>query len=147
MRRMSHALLFAGLVLGMMSCRASFEDMKKAKLFSSGDELGAKSDEGKTSNVVPEDFPTLTNTKELPQEDSESYGCDGIVFIHEKGKDKNRDGILQPTEVTEITTECKPKTNPPGGKDPDQPVPPKCPNQSKDPNDKCDDDPNQSGKK
>lgn len=143
MRRISCAMLCAGLVLGIISCRASFQDIQKKALLSSGDDLGAKDDN--SSNATP-DYPTLENTKELPPEDSESYGCDGIVVIREKGKDKNLDGILQPTEVTDIKTECKPnKPGTPGGKDPDKPnpPPPQCPNQSKDPG-KCPDDPDQN---
>jgi hypothetical protein len=162
MRLTSHALLCVGLALGFVGCRASFQDIQKQGLLSSGDDLGAKGDDGKKANP---DYPTLENTKELPPEDSESYGCDGIVIIHEKGKDKNLDGILQPTEVTDIKTECKPKTpttpggKDPGGKDPGTPNnPPQCPNQSggkdgkcppdyPDQNDPNQNDPSQSGKK
>ncbi|HYX31951.1 MAG TPA: hypothetical protein VE954_02470 [Oligoflexus sp.] len=165
MLRMTHALLCTSLVLGIVGCRASFQDIQKQGLLSSGDDLGAKGDDSVKANP---DYPTLENTKELPPEDSESYGCNGTVVIREKGKDKNLDGILQPTEVTEIKTECRPKTpTTPGGKDPTTPggkdpttPPSQCPNQSKDPNGKCpnypDDpdqndpdqnDPSQSGKK
>ncbi len=156
MRCIVNSLLCCGLVLGLFSCRASFKDVQKQNLVSSGDDLGAKDG----SDAVPNDFPILENTKELPPEDSESYDCDGTVVIHEKGKDKNRDGVLQPTEVTDIKTECRPKgatpptgkePTPPTGKDPvPPPPPPKCPNQS-DSKGKCDDDagqnnPTQSGK-
>jgi hypothetical protein len=145
MRRISHAMLCIGLVAGIVGCRASFQDIQKSGLLASGDDLGAKGDDG--TKATP-DYPTLENTKELPPEDSESYGCNGTVVIHEKGKDKNLDGILQPTEVTEIKTECKPKTpTTPGGKDPDEPnnpPPANCPNQGKDPGSKCPDDPDQN---
>jgi hypothetical protein len=149
-------MLCVGLALGFVGCRASFQDIQKQGLLSSGDDLGAKGEDGKKANPTP-DYPTLENTKELPPEDSESYGCDGIVIIHEKGKDKNLDGILQPTEVTDIKTECKPKTpTTPGGKDPGT-TPPQCPNQNGGKDGKCPDypdqndpgqnDPSQSGKK
>jgi len=144
MRLISHAMLGLGLVVGIVGCRASFQDIKKQGLLSSGDDLGAKDENSSKANP---DYPTLENTKELPPEDSESYGCDGTVVIHEKGKDKNLDGILQPTEVTEIKTECRPKTpTPPGGKDPDKPKDPpsECPNQGKDPDGKCPDYPDQN---
>jgi hypothetical protein len=150
-------MLCVGLAFGFVGCRASFQDIQKKGLLSSGDDLGAKGEDGKKANPDP-DYPTLENTKELPPEDSESYGCDGIVIIHEKGKDKNLDGILQPTEVTDIKTECKPKTpTTPGGKDPEPPTPPQCPNQNGGKDGKCPDypdqndpqqnDPSQSGKK
>ncbi len=145
MRRISCAMLSVGLAFGFVGCRASFQDIQKQGLLSSGDDLGAKGEDGKKANPDP-DYPTLENTKELPPEDSESYGCDGIVIIHEKGKDKNLDGILQPTEVTDIKTECKPKTpTTPGGKDPEKPSnPPQCPNQSGGKDGKCPDDPDQN---
>jgi hypothetical protein len=164
MRRISCSLLCIGLALSFVGCRASFQDIQKQGLLSSGDDLGAKGEDGKgkTPPTPVQDYPTLENTKELPPEDSESYGCDGIVIIHEKGKDKNLDGILQPTEVTDIRTECKPKTptppggKDPGGKDPGGKNPPQCPNQNDGKGDKCPDypdqndpnqnDPSQSGK-
>jgi hypothetical protein len=167
MLRISHVMLCVGLVFGFVGCRASFQDIQKQGFLSSGDDLGAKGDDGtkKDDGKGEPDYPTLENVKELPPEDSESYGCDGIVVITESGKDKNLDGILQPTEVTDIKTECRPNT-PPGGKDPKDPKdPPKCPNQNdgkgdkgkcpdddhnqNDPgqNDPSQNDPSQSGKK
>ncbi len=156
MRWISYSLLSLVVSFGFLGCRASFQDIQKPGLVSSGDDLGAK-DSG--SDAVPDDAPILENKKELPPEESDSYGCDGTVIIHEKGRDRNKDGVLQPTEVTDISTECRPKDKTPtgGGKDPDPvgggktpPAPPKCPNQSGS-KDTCDDsgqnNPTQSGKK
>lgn len=143
------------LVLGIVSCKASFQDIQKKAHVSSGDGQGAKDDAGKPKPADPDDYPILENKKLLSPEESKANGCNGIMIVYEKGKDKNRDNILQASEVTDIRTECQPSIP---GKEPP------CPNQntnqntnqsanqSKDPNSKCPDnpkqsDPSQSGKK
>jgi hypothetical protein len=145
MVRVSSALLCTGLILSVISCRASFRDIQKANLLAAGDDLGARDNTVPVSDDAVPNFPILEKVKELPLEDSESYDCDGRVVIHEKGRDKNLDGTLQPTEVTEISTECRANIKEPTPTPTPSPTPAHCPNQSKDPSADCDDDASQSG--
>ena len=129
MRRTTLVLVLIVSAWSIGGCRASFEDIEKQALVSTQDDLGGKSSEDSTKK--PEDFPELETEKELPREESPAYNCDGVVVMREKGKDKNRDGVLQPTEVTEVSTVCKP--DPKDSQKPSDPKPhtkPDCPSQS-----------------
>ncbi|MCX6131099.1 MAG: hypothetical protein NTX25_18835, partial [Proteobacteria bacterium] len=64
MNFLTHFFLSVSFVLTLAACRASFEDIQKPNLVSSGDDLGAKD-----ANVKPagtDEAPILESTQELP---------------------------------------------------------------------------------
>ena len=105
------SLSLAAVVCVVSACRASFEDIEKQALVSTQDDLKGQ----KSKDATPDKDPILQNDRELPREESPKYDCNGVVIIHEKGPDRNRDGVLQPTEVTEVSTECRPDLPGSGG--------------------------------
>jgi hypothetical protein len=156
------SLSLAAVVFVFSACRASFEDIEKQQLVSSQDDLKGKLGSGDEKPNTQD--PILQNDRELPREESPKYDCKGVVIIHERGPDRNRDGVLQPTEVSEVTTECRPDLPNGGGKDPGNggggsggtggggsgggggttpPKPGNCPNQSGDKS-QCPDEPGQN---
>ena len=146
MRGLAYTLLLLSFALGLGSCRASFSDVQKSALESSGDNLGVKDGDAKVAPL--DEAPFLDSVKELPMQDSAAYDCHGVVIIHEKGRDRNRDNVLQPTEVMETTTECKDQNGEepqaPEGKGPAKPkTPQNCPSQT-DALGRCPDQPGQS---
>jgi hypothetical protein len=97
------------MVLSLLGCRASFQNIQKQNLQATGENRPASGNDLKPSS-------NLENKRELDIDQSRPLGCNGNMIIREQGEDKNRDGVLQPTEVLEVRTECKTITGP------DQPI-------------------------
>lgn len=110
------------LLVCLGACRATFDNVAKPRLQQSSENLevpppdveppadkeGDGDGDGDGNGDDDRPFENLEDSHELSREESEAYDCYGILVVTERGPDRNRDKVLQPIEVTDVSTECRP---------------------------------------